>query len=271
MPRKPRTLSSTGIYHITIRSVNQQLIFEEDADYLKFLLTLSDCKKKYDVDLYAYCLMDNHIHLLINSTPAVLSSFFQSLGARFVLWYNQKYKRSGHLFQERFYSSSIEDEEYFLATLVYIHNNPVEAGICRLPSEYHWSSYNAYYGATNKLVNTQFPCDMIGSREQLQHFFASYAPQERIEKELSKSESYPNVSLKWSDIDVLNLFKSYTGLASTFEIPNMQKKRRNESIYYLYSHRIHQKQIARVLGISIATVQRVCSAYSERDRHKNKQ
>ena len=117
MPRNPRIISSSGIYHIILRSVNQHIIFEEDADYRKFLYILSDCKAKYDTDIYAYCLMDNHIHMLFRSNPESLSSFFQSLGTRFVRWYNSKYSRCGHLFQERFHSSSIENRSHFLAAL----------------------------------------------------------------------------------------------------------------------------------------------------------
>lgn len=266
MPRKPRVLSSTGIYHITIRSVNQQLIFEEPADYQKFLFTLSDCMKKYDVELYAYCLMDNHIHLLINSTPDALSSFFQSLGTRFVRWYNKKYKRCGHLFQERFYSSPIEDEEYFLATLMYIHNNPVAANACRLPSEYRWSSYNGYYGSKNDLVNTAFACDMVGSRSELLHFFATYVPQHRIAEELDKSDILTVNNYQWDDTEVLELFRTLTGLSSPFEIVNLPKSKRNMLIYYLYLEKISQKQISRVLGISVTTVQRICSVYRGQNR-----
>ncbi|MBQ1721923.1 MAG: transposase, partial [Lachnospiraceae bacterium] len=86
MPRKARTVSSSGIYHIILRSVNQHLIFEEDSDYQKFLYILSDCKMKYTIEIYAYCLMNNHIHILMKSSSDRLSSFFQSLGSKFVRW-----------------------------------------------------------------------------------------------------------------------------------------------------------------------------------------
>ena len=129
MPRKARIISSTGIYHIILRSVNQHIIFEEDSDYQKFLYIMTDCKKKYDIDIYAYCLMDNHVHLIVNAKPDMMSSFFKSFGARFVRWYNIKYSRCGHLFQDRYHSRIIETTEYFLKTLIYIHDNPVKANI----------------------------------------------------------------------------------------------------------------------------------------------
>ena len=165
MPRKPRVLSSTGIYHIILRSVNQHIIFEEASDYQKFLSILSDCKKKYDIDIYAYCLMDNHIHLLLQLTDDTLSSFFQSLGTLFARWYNNKYSRSGHLFQDRFYSSVIETERAFLSALSYIHNNPVKANMCRYASEYPWSSIGAFYGAKNPLINVSYAYNIAGSKD----------------------------------------------------------------------------------------------------------
>lgn len=150
MPRKPRIISSTGIYHITMRSINQHIIFEEEADYQKFIYILSNCNAIFDVDIYAYCLMDNHVHLLLRSDKKNLELFFKSFGSRFVRCYNNKYLRSGHLFQDRFHSVPVENRAQYLTTLTYIHNNPVKAGICRFPSEYRWSSCNAFYGERNQ-------------------------------------------------------------------------------------------------------------------------
>lgn len=172
MPRKPRIFSPTGIYHIILRSINQHIIFEEDADYQKLLYILSDCKKKYDIDIYAYCLMDNHFHLLIHSSEEQLASFFQSLGTRFVRWYNTKYSRSGHLFQDRYYSIPVTGDQQYLSTLTYIHNNPVKSSLCRFPSEYRWSSYNAFFGQKNPLVDTAFSFAMAGSKDLLLQYFA---------------------------------------------------------------------------------------------------
>lgn len=173
MPRKPRRISSIGIYHIILRSANQHIIFEEDADYLHFLSILSTCKMNFDIDIYAYCLMDNHVHMLIHASEDNLSSFFQSFGTRFVRWYNNKYSRSGHLFQDRFHSVTVESDRQYLSTLLYIHNNPVEAAVCRYPSEYRWSSFNAFYGLNDSLVNTSYSYNIAGSKTLLHQYFAS--------------------------------------------------------------------------------------------------
>ncbi len=255
MPRKPRVLSSTGIYHIILRSVNQHIIFEEDSDYQKFLFSLSDCKKKYDIDVYAYCLMDNHIHLLLRLPNDMLSSFFQSLGSKFVRWYNSKYSRSGHLFQDRFYSTAIDCEKAFLTALIYIHNNPVKANMCRYPSEYLWSSFSAFYGKKNPLVNVSFAYNIAGSKDSLLQYFAK-------ETDSPDSPLFENdhreVNHFITDEKALDIFKSVTHLSSTSDVINLEKVKRNIYIRALKEKGLTIKQIARVMDVSITTVKRIC-------------
>lgn len=257
MPRKPRIISSTGIYHVILRSVNQQIIFEEDFDYQKFLFQLYDCKKKYGVDIFAYCLMDNHIHLMLYSPNNTLSSFFQSLGTRFVRWYNNKYSRSGHLFQERFHSIPIESSPQYLATLLYIHNNPVKAMICRYPSEYRWSSYNCFYGQKNPLINLSLSHKIAGSKALLLKYFAENSSHSSmLDQKLS-----PNL-LKTkrhflTDEKALDIFRSVTNLYSTSDVVKLTKIARNKYIRQLHQMGLTQKQTARLMNVSITTVRRL--------------
>lgn len=254
MPRKKRTISSSGVYHVMLRSVNQQIIFEEDADYQKFLYILSDSKEKYDVDIYAYCLMNNHIHFLLGANPECLAPFFQSLGSKFVRWYNDKYHRYGHLFQDRFLSKPVEDSDYFLTTLVYIHNNPVTANICRFPSEYRWSSYRAFYGTNDPIVNLSYSCYLAGSLHSLQRYFTYNSNQEYPNDEYEHGTFHRNVS----DDDALILFRELTGYSSTFEVSRAPKAERNDIVRKLKNNNVTNKQIARLLGISETTVKRIC-------------
>lgn len=255
MPRKPRLLSSTGIYHTVLRSVNQHIIFEEDSDYQKFLYILRDSKKKYSIDIYAYCIMDNHIHMLIKSSPENLAPFFQSLGTRFAQWYNNKYARIGHLFQDRYFSTAIENDSSFLSALVYIHNNPVKANICLYPSEYRFSSYNAYYGAKNPLVNISYAHDIVGSREELQKYFSNPTP--------SNQEDLIDVGEQQklfytTDENAIQIFKDVTHLNSVSEIAHVNKVQRNAFIRELRDRGVTVKQIARIIDVSPKTVTRIC-------------
>ncbi|MBP5160182.1 MAG: transposase [Lachnospiraceae bacterium] len=255
MPRKPRIFSPTGIYHIILRSINQHIIFEEDADYQKMLFILSDCKRTFDIDIYAYCLMDNHIHLLIHSGEDHLASFFQSLGTRFVRWYNTKYQRSGHLFQDRYYSIPVEKEQQYLSTLAYIHNNPVKSSLCRYPSEYRWSSYNAFYGQKNPLVDTSFSFQMAGSKDLLLQFFttdSTHFDDSQVIPALEKTRQF------MPDKDALIIFKEVTKLSSTSEAVNLPKSLRNKYMDILHKKGLTHKQIARLMDVSVSTVKR-CS------------
>lgn len=255
MPRKARIISSTGIYHIILRSINQHIIFEEDADYQKFLFILSECKSKHDIDILAYCLMDNHIHLLLQSAPENLASFFQSIGSRFVRWYNNKYLRSGHMFQDRYHSVAIESEESYLSVLKYIHNNPVKAHMCRYPSEYRWSSYNAFYGQNNSCVNTSFSYAIAGSKDSLLQFFSV---DEEINEELNNKLSHPPTTHYLTDEQALEKFHELTGLNNTSAVVNLNKITRNEIVRTLNQNGLTAKQIARIMDISITTVRRIC-------------
>jgi len=161
MPRTARKKSSTGIYHVMLRGINKQTVFLDDEDNQKFLQTLEDCKKISGFELYAYCLMGNHIHLLLKIVTEELEQIFKRIGARYVYWYNNKYERSGHLFQGRYKSEAVEDDSYFAMVLRYIHQNPIKAGLCKSLTEYQWSSYNEYM-QKSRIVNCKFALDLIG-------------------------------------------------------------------------------------------------------------
>lgn len=259
MPRKPRQYSSTGIYHAILRSVNQHLIFEEDFDYQKFLFILSDCKEKYNVDIYAYCLMDNHIHFLISSPPEVLARFFQSLESRFALWYNNKYSRSGHLFQDRFHSQKIESDNHFLRALLYIHNNPVKAGMCRYSTEYRWSSCQAYYGAKDHVVNTLLACNIAGSENALLHFFAiSNSKDQKNDLDDLFKDDHRLPKHFTTDEQALITLKKLFNVSSTSEILNLPKAVRNRYVRILRENGLTVNQIARFMDISTRTIIRLC-------------
>lgn len=256
MPRKPRTISSTGIYHIILRSINGRIIFEEPSDYQKYLYILSDSKSKYEIDILAYCLMDNHIHLLLRASAEHLSSYFQSTGTRFVRWYNGKYVRYGHLFQERFHSVAVETVAQYLATLAYIHNNPVNANACRFASEYRWSSFNAFYGEKNPLINPQYSYHVAGSKDLLLQYFSFNSDSGT---KLPIPELHQPVRHYLSDEQALQLFRSLTQLASTSDAEKLTKAERNRCIQVLLAAHLTQRQIARFMSVSVSTIKRIAS------------
>jgi len=157
-----------------LRGINQQRIFEDDEDNDKFLLVLEDCKSVGGFELYGFCLMGNHVHLLMKTGQEELEQVFRRLGARYVYWYNWKYRRSGHLFQDRYKSEAVEDDRYLLAVLRYIHQNPVKSNLCDSPEGYRWSSYNEYISG-GRLVDVGFVLDMTGIEEFVRYNNAASA------------------------------------------------------------------------------------------------
>jgi len=129
LARVARERSRTGIYHIMLRGINRQTIFKDNQDRVRFLDTLGEYKNICEFVFYGYCLMDNHVHLLIKETKESVSDIIKRICSSYVYWYNAKYKRCGHLFQERFKSEVVETDSYFLTVLRYIHQNPLKAKI----------------------------------------------------------------------------------------------------------------------------------------------
>jgi len=161
MPRKARKVSSTGIYHIMIRGINRQSIFLDKEDNEKFLQIVEECKVLSEFNLYGYCLMGNHVHLLLREGKEKLELIFKRIGSRYVHWYNKKHLRCGHLFQDRYKSEAVESDQYFVVALRYIHQNPIRAGLSKSCGDYKWSSYNNYIGAKG-IVDCEFAHNIIG-------------------------------------------------------------------------------------------------------------
>ena len=167
MPRKARKKSNLCINHVILRGVNQQIIFEDEYDYQQFIDILRYYKdeKKCSFNLYAYCLMDNHVHLLLEYTTVSLDEIMKRIEIKFVRWYNKRYRRIGHLFQERYKSEPVEDMEYLKIVFRYIHQNPLNAGIEKVPGAYPWSSYHDYANQDDSFIDIKRISDLFQNYE----------------------------------------------------------------------------------------------------------
>lgn len=149
MPRDARRVSPTGLYHIMLRGIDKMQIFHDDVDCIRYLCLLEQAQQPDRFEVLAYCLMGNHVHLLVRTeknSAAALETATKSLGVRYAAHYNGRYDRVGPLFQGRYKSQPVATAGYFLRLLRYIHNNPVAAGLCAAPNAYPWSSYPDYFG-----------------------------------------------------------------------------------------------------------------------------
>jgi len=154
MPRKPRPLIDRGCYHLIARGNNRQWLFVEAADFERFLDGLATAKRRYSAQLYHYCLMSNHIHLLAQFDEAtLLPKFMQALLQGYGRWFKTRHRYSGHVWQGRYKSPFVAQESYFLEAGRYIERNPLRAKLVRDLQEYPWSSYPFYAdGADNPLL-----------------------------------------------------------------------------------------------------------------------
>jgi putative transposase len=152
MARQARQLSESAIYHVMMRGINRDAIFLEDEDRQRFLDLLNVVRQTSGCLVLAYCLMPNHVHLVLQTTAEPIGTVIKRLGVRYAGWFNRKYERVGHLFQDRFKSIPVEDDAYLVTLLRYVWNNPVEAGLSKFSDTYPWSS-RRYLGQPGTAVD----------------------------------------------------------------------------------------------------------------------
>ena len=248
MPRQARKLSSTGMYHIMLRGINQQQILEDREDNRKFIEILKDFKVICGYKLYAYCLMGNHIHLLMKVEKEPLEQIFKRVCGRYVYWYNAKYRRVGHLFQDRYKSEPIEDEGYFLSVLRYIHQNPVKAGLTSNVGEYPYSSYSCYMEPkNNSLVDVDFVLNMM-NKEQLSEYHSEV--DENVYLEMTER------TFRLTDEQAKEIIIKVSKCKNTSEFQHLEIKSRNNCIEKLRKEGLSVRQISRLTGVSKGIVER---------------
>lgn len=153
MARPPRIQFPDALYHVIVRGNQQQALFSGDADRMAYLELLNRYKKKCGFILYAYVLMNNHVHLLVETPEEPISKIMQMLNFTYAQYFNRKYGKVGHLFQGRYKSFLCDRDQYLLSLVRYIHLNPVRAKIAKEPHVYRWSSHEEYMGKNGGMVD----------------------------------------------------------------------------------------------------------------------
>ncbi len=146
MARQPRKRSANDLYHVTVRGTGKIALFHDDADRRLFLILLGIVVRRFDWRLYDYCIMPNHVHLLVDAELDDLSRGMHRLLTGFTQTFNRKYGRVGHLVQNRFKSTPVDTDGHISAVIPYIALNPVRAGITDHPGDYQWSAFGAIAG-----------------------------------------------------------------------------------------------------------------------------
>ena len=166
--RARRKLNFPNIfYHITQRAAGKEPLFVEDDDYLAMISFMKEASIQYNMNIHAFCLMPNHIHLLLQPQERNLSDFMRSMLSRYAARFNRKYERKGHLFGGPYRQAVCLEDAYVLAVSVYIHLNPVRAGLVSDPIKYRWATTRLYcHGSKNpSFVDAAPVLQLISSKE----------------------------------------------------------------------------------------------------------
>ena len=250
MPRQARKKSKSGIYHVMLRGINHQILFEDDEDREKLLDVIKTCKEKSGYKVYGYCLMDNHVHLLIQEEDEQLDSIMKRIGVSYVYWYNWKYNRTGHLFQDRYKSEPVETDEYFLTVLRYIHQNPIKAGLVSELCHYRWSSYNAYINLSG-MIDRDFALGIFNNKEKQLKEYLNDRQLESTDQVLEIEETK-----RLSDQKAKLLIQEEIG---TIDFAKVQedKRERDELLKRIKKiEGLSLRQIARITGYTVNVVVR---------------
>lgn len=165
MARKPRIHIPGGLYHVLLRGNGGQEIFFEDPDRYRLYLLIQEGVERYSYRVHAFCCMPNHLHLAIQVAEVPLSKIMQNLSFRYTRWINQRRKRLGHLFQGRYKAILVNQDQYLLELVRYIHLNPVRAKLVTQPAAYQWSSHRAYLGKADlSWLTTDWVLSQFGTR-----------------------------------------------------------------------------------------------------------
>lgn len=241
MPRTARRVSSSGFYHVTARSVGRQALFEDDSDREAFLDMLDQQLAKHEMVLRAWCLMDNHVHLLLEDAGGHLSEAMHDLMARYAQRFNRKSGHVGHVFQDRFGSEPVEGDAHLLETVRYIHNNPEVGGICPR-AEYPWSSYGEYVGSPRR-SDTSLVLGMLDGVEGFVEFSGA------------RGSPYMHMRRKRvPDAEARELALATLGGGEPARIKALPKVERNRCLGDLRSVGLSVRQIERLTGIGRWTI-----------------
>jgi len=244
MAREARRFSISGYLHVIIRGIGKQLLFEEPADNLFFLSILKRFSRETKVTVCAYCLMDNHVHLLLYDTEKQIPLLMKKLGVRYSAYYNEKYERTGHLFQDRYKSEPVDDNGYLVRVFRYILKNPEKAGICSA-SSYRWSSYGLY-ADDSSFVDTSGIEPLIGSKKEYDAFL-----KEQDENDYLEYRTVPHDD-QWAIGVVHRLLDGKSGTV----LQSFDRESRDKTLRTLKEAGLTVRQLERLTGINRGIIQR---------------
>lgn len=260
MPRQPRQTSGTDIYHVMLRGINRQDIFEDQEDYVRFLTYMQQMLEPYDdlgnrqpslCTFYAYCLMSNHVHLLIKTHHEDIGATIKHLAITYALYFNRKYSRAGHLFQDRFKSEPVNDMAYFSTLLRYIHQNPLKAGIVQQVSDYPWSSWQEYTGETPAALSL-CATNAVLKRISLDDLRGLVETPLSDDVTILDIDENPRITI--GDQEVHQYLLDNYQISKPLEVQTLEKEQRNQILLSLLDLGAGLRQLSRLTGVTYGVI-----------------
>src|SRR4030066_1225303 len=246
MARRPRIEFEGAFYHVITRGNQRQKIFKDKDDFLKYIEILFNYKIRYKYFLYAYVLMNNHIHLLVETQETPLSKILQGINQSYTTYFNRKYKTVGHLFQGRYKAILCDRDEYLLSLVKYIHLNPVRAKIVKFPDKYQWSSQHSYIKKTNgvNIIDTDQVLRMFSEdKQRARKLYSAYMSDSQIVK---KEDVYNTIGQR--------ILGSGEFLERVMERHDRElKKEKREREYTLYEI---AKGVEKIYGVTLKQIRK---------------
>ena len=244
-----------------MRGINHENIFNDEEDYFQFIVTLDRMRFRYDDEgspcginctYYAYCLMSNHIHLLIREREESIGETIKRIASSYVFYYNRKYGRDGHLFRDRFKSEPVNDMGYFTTLLRYIHQNPVKAKLVERVSDYLYSSWGEFDGTVEPVFQI---CDTATVLKRLPFDELKEWVDEPLEDDISCIDIEDISRGRPSDDQVWLMIKEYTGATNSNAFQQLEDEIKRDVLKTLKSKGASHRQLERLTGVGRGIIQ----------------
>lgn len=245
LPRQSRKLLGETVCHHMVQGIDKEKIFETEENKKKYIFLLKKYYKKFDIKILAYCVMDNHVHMLLYSNKIQnISNFMRQVNSIYAMYYNKKMQRVGYVYRNRFKSVPMMTKRQLWTCIKYIHMNPVKAGIVKEESDYIYSSYNDYLNKTGFIQEKTLQFIFNSSNNYIEKF---------------QSIEYKNLKIEKEEVDLKEILKEFLSKEEfDFQQIKKEKSKIKKFISYLISNQYEfsKREVAELFNISRSTLYR---------------
>jgi len=249
MPRRLR-IESLGYHHVYNRGVAKGNVFLDEKDKAKFIELMASIAREHKFNIHAFCLMDNHYHILVQNSRENLSSSMRQLGAQYASYFNKRHDRVGHLWQDRFKSWYILDEKHLFTLFKYIESNPLKAKMTNAIGEYMYcATYSMLKDAVPPFLQNSFVLREYNTKELFEFLSIPLSSSERL-----NIDAFHKTKYKQEEGQIVPLHKE---VLATYFLHVKNKQQRNEAIKKAYEDGYSKSDVARNLSLSVAGVSKI--------------